>query len=151
MFFGEQNGKFGLNIRTSRKGGMTTQDKVLIEQVKKESGVPLNIIFNTTHNTAQMDSYLTRVNDMNLIDIINAHNMIQYNIEYDVTNDIIELTIYTSDINKNLSKDDFSKRMQEFRQHTQNNPAYIKLKKYIESNPFCLKVKTVYSTFPTVD
>lgn len=156
VFFGVYKGKFGLNVRTSRKGSLTAEDKDLIERVEAESGVPLNIIFDTTHNQTQMANFLATVNDFDFISIVNLPEPINYQVNYDTIEDAIEMTIFidSNSIKVNKRNDiGFFDRIDidRYKQLTEAKPSYIKLKKSLEENPFGLSVKVIYSTMPTVD
>ena len=154
VFFGVYKGKFGFNVRTSRKGGLTAQDKDLIERLEAESGVPLNIIFDTTHNQTQMDNFLAKVNDFEFISIVNLLEPINYQVNYDTIEDAIKMTIFidynSMKVNK-LNDIGISNDIDRYKQLTEAKPSYIKLKKSLEENPFGLPVKVIYSPMPTVD
>lgn len=154
IFFGVYKGKFGLNIRTSRNGGLTADDKDLIKRVKAESGVPLNIIFDTTHNQAQMNNFLARVNDLDVINDTGSLDSINYQVSYNMVEDVIEMTVFTisnrAGINK-LTEGGSSDDINRYKQITEAKPSYIKLKQVLADNPFELPVKVSYSTIPTVD
>ena len=58
MYFGVQDYEFVLNVRTNRKDASSISDYNMIQQVKEESGIPLNILLNSAHNETQMSSFL---------------------------------------------------------------------------------------------
>lgn len=120
MYFGDQDNGFGLNVRTNRKDDGSILNYNLIQRIKEETGIPLKLLFNSTHNEKQMNSFLNDI-ETSISGDESFLNYIYYNPETDSIVASLKQEDHTSDeylsFEKNLQNNSFGKKVELINDH----------------------------------
>ena len=127
-YFGMQEDNFSLNILSNRVGDLTALDQEFLNRVQADTGVPLHMVMNSSHNLEQMDSFLDSISKD-----LSTYNISNVTVSYNPESNKMIANIYGEE---------------------SNSDDYLNVKNSIIHNTFGKEVEFVYLSsddLPTVD
>lgn len=93
------NVEFGLNVRTTRQGGLTAKDNAFIKTIFDTTKVPVNIQFNAKLNEEQL---VTIINQNREASLKITQDIEIQTVGYDIIEDVIDITFYSENQHLNM-------------------------------------------------
>lgn len=93
-YLGIKEGRFGLIVKSMQKRELSIEDEALINKIKKETGVPVSIIFNAPFKHTQIDAYMKEVGEELVIYFMELkYEEFSFTTSYDFETNMIEVSI----------------------------------------------------------